>query len=147
MKYLLDTETISSLYDRQSPDHLRIRNKLETRLQDTLCVSVLTLYELEYGYSNAPQEQKHRLRNVIERVNRRFVKLPLREDGATLFGELKLYVKTQKSLNKRTVKQHTVDVMLASTAILEACVIVSKDRIYRELVKSNAAFKTESWAD
>lgn len=58
MIYLLDSNTISDFYDKGSVNHPKILNKI-AKLKDTdnVAISVLTLYELEYGLANAPDNK------------------------------------------------------------------------------------------
>jgi len=58
-KYLFDSDTISDLYDQFSKGHLKIFEKLSSKNStDEVYISILTLYEFEYGYANAPDEKK-----------------------------------------------------------------------------------------
>ncbi|CAK8722983.1 hypothetical protein GKODMF_14560 [Candidatus Electrothrix gigas] len=59
MKYLLDSNTISELYDAEASHHSAILGHLGALTdRDQVCISVLSLYELEYGWANAPDEKK-----------------------------------------------------------------------------------------
>ena len=59
MNYLLDSNTISDLYDKWSNDHGKIYQHLHSLSdRDTVYVSILTFYELEYGWANAPDDKK-----------------------------------------------------------------------------------------
>ncbi len=50
MKYLLDTDIVSYLADKNSPFHEPVRDRLsEAGDDDQVCVSILTLYEIEFG--------------------------------------------------------------------------------------------------
>lgn len=61
MNYLLDSNTVSDLYNRSSPQHNVIFERFSTLTDvDNVYVSVLTLYEMEYGYANAPDDKKAR---------------------------------------------------------------------------------------
>ena len=59
MNYLLDSNTVSDLYNKASLQHGSVRNRLAALTdKDNVYVSVLTLYEMEYGYANAPMDKK-----------------------------------------------------------------------------------------
>ncbi len=59
MRYLLDTNTISELYDIDASHHSAILDHLGALTdKDRVCISILSLYELEYGWANAPDEKK-----------------------------------------------------------------------------------------
>jgi predicted nucleic acid-binding protein len=59
MKYLLDSNIISDFHDEFSSGHPKISGKL-TSLTDTdrIYISILTLYELEYGWANALDDEE-----------------------------------------------------------------------------------------
>ena len=55
MNYLFDTNIISDLYITSSKQHLSIIEKFKSLASsDAIAISILTLYELEYAYGNAP---------------------------------------------------------------------------------------------
>jgi predicted nucleic acid-binding protein len=78
MRYLLDSNIISDFYDKFSTGHSQICTELSS-LKDTdrVCLSVLTLYELEYGHANAPEEKKGILRQKLTETQQDFEVLPL----------------------------------------------------------------------
>lgn len=69
MKFLLDTNIVSKLYDKTAAGHLEIRKRIATLNEsDELAISVLTLYELGYGLANAPEDKKDVVRQKVEQV-------------------------------------------------------------------------------
>lgn len=59
MKYLLDSNIVSDFYDNASPGQALIARKIAALADvDAVCISILTVYELEYGYANAPEDKK-----------------------------------------------------------------------------------------
>ncbi len=63
MKYLLDSNIVSDFYDKFSAGYLGIYANLSSlKDTDSVCISILTLYELEYGYANASDDKKSILR-------------------------------------------------------------------------------------
>jgi len=79
MRYLLDSDSLSDLYEPSSPGHRSIARRFTTLADsDLVFVSILAIYELEYGYANAPDERKP----VIE--------------GCTLIGADEIYQELQR---------------------------------------------------
>ncbi len=100
MKYLLDTNIVSKLFDKSAEGHIRIRKKIAAlNEEDEVAVSILTMYELEYGLANAPEERKEVVRQKIEKVKTHFQTLPIAPEGASRFGELKKALKARRSLD------------------------------------------------
>lgn len=144
--YLLDSNIVSSFYDKYSAGYHEISSKLlSLNDADSVSISILTLYEMEYGYANAPGEMKSILRQKINEVQQDFDVLPLSANAAGLFGELKKEIKNFKSLKKENIKKHNIDIMIAATAISENCILVSNDAIYKDIRKINNLFKYEDW--
>jgi predicted nucleic acid-binding protein len=71
--------------------------------------------------------------------------LPVPIQGATLFGQLKKQVKDARRLSKENIKKFNVDIMLATTAIIQSCVLVSADTLYNELRQCCPELKVENW--
>jgi len=144
-KYLFDSNTVSSFYDKFSAGYHKISNKLLSLNDvDSVSITILTLYEMEYGYANAPEKMKNILRQKIKEVQQDFHILSLSADSAKLFGELKKSLKNSKRLKKENIKKHNIDIMIAATAINENCILVSNDAIYRD-IKKIYDFKYEDW--
>lgn len=86
MNYLLDSNTVSDLYNRTSSQHELVRKRLLTLTdKDNVYVSVLTLYEMEYGYANAPVEKKSAIRQQIQFLREDLEILPLNQEAASIF--------------------------------------------------------------
>ena len=147
MKYLLDSNTISELYDAEASHHSAILGHLGALTdRDQVCISVLSLYELEYGWANAPDEKKPAVRQVIADAQSDFEVLPLSVQGAVVFGELKKRIKNLRDPSKENMKKFNVDLMLAATALALNCCLVSADRVYRELQQYHPSFKLRDWS-
>jgi predicted nucleic acid-binding protein len=146
MEYLLDSNTVSDFYNRQSEDHPQIYEKISALSEtDNLYISVLTVYELEYGYANAPDLKREAVRQKIEEAKQLFGILSVPAEGAHLFGQLKKQVKDARRLSKENIKKFNVDIMLATTAIIQGCVLVSADTLYNELRQFCPELKVENW--
>lgn len=146
MKYLLDANTISELYDTASSGHAAISRHVRALTdQDQVFLSMVTLYELEYGWANAPENKQPDIRQVIEDVQTDFGMLRLSAESAKVFGALKKIIKDSRSPSKDNMKKFNVDLMLASSAITAHCVLVSADRLYEELRRYYPALQVENW--
>jgi predicted nucleic acid-binding protein len=146
MSYLLDTNTVSDLYEPQSPAHPDIARRLEEISGSApVFVSLLTLYELEFGHANAPSELKPTIRRRIESVQTSFTILDLSPRAAQAFGVLKKKLRDTRKLTERGSRYHNIDLMIAATAVVESCTLVSSDSIYRDLHHLEPAFRHEAW--
>jgi len=75
-----------------------------------------------------------------------FTILPISSTGAKVFGEIKKAYKDHRQItSKETMKKLNIDIILASTAIVESCILVSPDNIYSVLAKLRKGFKYENW--
>ncbi|MDU9050070.1 MAG: hypothetical protein Q3M30_14585 [Candidatus Electrothrix sp. Rat3] len=58
MRYLLDSNTTSELYDTDASHHSSILGHLGALTdRDQVCISILSLYELEYGWAIRPMKR------------------------------------------------------------------------------------------
>ena len=148
MKYLLDLDTLSALSEVDSPFHTKTLSKVhELSENDVIYLSVLTIYELNYSLSNASNEQqKKHIENTIVRCKKHFEILPLTVSGADIYGELKAGFKRKTGINKKAIKKHNIDMMIASTALDYQCVLVARDHIYKDhLVSVIPQLTVENW--
>ena len=125
MKYLLDSETISSFYNEADEHYEDINSKIMSLSDDEVYISVLTLYELEYGRANAPDDKVSMLRDRTQLAQSDFIILAVPLMGAELFGELKKGLRDHWGLQEedeakqKNIKRYNIDLMLASTAIAQ----------------------------
>lgn len=148
MNYLLDSNTVSDFYDRDSLSHRQIAQHLVGLApEDQVFISIITLYELEYGYNNAPKNKKNVLRNKIDDAKGDFSILPLTEEGSMHFGQLKKSLVDSRKLKKESAKKHNIDIMLASAAILSSCILISADGIYTDLKRQEPRLKVNNWSN
>lgn len=148
MRYLLDSNTISALYDPEAEHNDRISAHVRTlHDHDSLSISVLSLYELEYGRANAPDEKKTDIRQVITEIQTDFTVLALSAQGAGVFGTLKKRIKETRSPSKENMKKFNIDIMLAVTAITHQIVLVSADTVYTELHRYAPSLRIENWME
>lgn len=146
MNYLLDSNTVSDLYNQTSSQHELVRNRLSTLTdKDNVYVSVLTLYEMEYGYANAPVEKKAVIRQQIQSLREDLEILPLNQEAASIFGTLKRAIQATRMLSSKNIKQHNVDIMIAANAIWLNYVVVSEDKLFTALAKLESRLCVENW--
>jgi predicted nucleic acid-binding protein len=146
MRYLLDSDSLSDLYEPNSPGHRSISQRFAALADsDLVFVSILAFYELEYGYANAPDERKPVIRQRISDLQSDFSILPLTPEAARLFGTLKARFRSLRRLSKKASKTHNVDLMVAATAVTEGCTLIGADSIYQELQRLDPTLRIENW--
>ncbi|MBF0606835.1 MAG: type II toxin-antitoxin system VapC family toxin [Magnetococcales bacterium] len=88
--YLLDTNIISYLDDPKSPFHKPIVNRLSSLCSDdTVYISILSLYELQYSIFRSVSEMKPKLTQTIKVFIELFPIINLSAKGAEIFGNIK----------------------------------------------------------
>jgi predicted nucleic acid-binding protein len=146
MRYLLESDSLSTLYDPEAPEHQAVARRLAAlEDSDQVFLSILALYELEYGFANAPDEKKPIIQQRLSQAQDDFPFLPLTAEAATLFGSIKASLRKTKRLSDKGAKIHNIDLMIAATAITEDCVLISGDSIYPEVRRLFPDLKLESW--
>lgn len=146
MKYLFDTNIISDLYDTSTKQHLTIIERLNTLSDlDSLAISIVTLYELEYACANAPDDKKVIIRNDTNHLKANFEVAPLSIVSAEMFGVLKKQFKDSRMISKENIKKHNIDIMLASCAICDNYTMVSADKIFPVLKQFYNGLYIEDW--
>ena len=146
MRYLLDSDSLSELYRPEASGHAAISRRLTAlREADQIIISILSIYETEYGFANAPMEKRAEIRQRISHMQARFEVLPLTPEAARVFGSLKAGLSKARRLSSKGSKLHNIDVMLAAAAVTEDCTLVSGDSIYGDLQKIDPMLKIEDW--
>ena len=141
--YLLDTNIISYLADPSSTSHNDILEATKSLPDENrLTISLLTLYELAYGYVRAPG---HSRLLAIVREEGIEVLLPS-EAGADVFARLKEAYRLHTGIRERALARHNLDLILASTAIVAGAVLVSNDAIFATLAELEPRLSVENWA-
>ena len=147
MRYLLDSDVVTDLYDKSAANHPGIITRLASLDDaDEVCISILTVYEFEYGLANAPADKKEAVGKKIIEAQDDFEVLPLSSDGAKRFGDLKKALRDHRSLTQEGAKKHNVDLMIAASALVAGCTLVSGDAVYRDLQTSHPDLRLQSWA-
>ena len=86
-RYLLDSDIL--LQQKDSPFYHAVSERL-SRLNDDdeVIISILSLYEMHYGISWGPEEDRAYLLQAVASVEEAFPVAPLSHRGASIFGEL-----------------------------------------------------------
>ncbi len=145
MNYLLDSNTVSDLYNPSGANHIKVVNSLLNLKSEQVFVSILTLYEFEYGCANAPFEKRARIKATILQIQQDFSLLPLLTNAAEIFGELKYRYKMATHINQENLKKHTIDFIIASVALSHNLTVISADKIYRDIGLLEPDFAVENW--
>lgn len=144
--YLFDTNIISYWEDIESPHYHSIKNKMSSlQHDDIICVSILTLYELQYGFGTAKEHMKENILKSIELVESIFQIIFLDREGSKIFGQIKSEYQKNIGIKKKELDRHNSDLMIASTAINENAVLVSNDKIFKNLSEIRNDFQYENW--
>lgn len=145
-RYLLDSNVITELEDRRKPDFRLIAEKLSKLAdEDEVCISILSAFEYQYGIARAPEELKESLRKSWNDFEARFQILGLSLEGASLYGEIKTEYEKYTGVSRKSLQGHTVDLILASTALEHGAVLVSSDRVFQSLRKCWPSLEVEDW--
>ena len=147
-KYLLDSDTITYLEEKNSTFHAPVVSRLSGLSDaDEVYISVLTLYEMQYGIAcvkDEPEKYKKFLA-VQDSIKRRFPILPLSEKGAEIYGEIKTIYRKETGIKKKPIKKHDVDFILSSTAVEYGLIIVSNDSIFQKIKEIFHDLQVENW--
>ncbi|MDM8557460.1 type II toxin-antitoxin system VapC family toxin [Candidatus Parabeggiatoa sp. HSG14] len=147
-KFLLDTNTLSSLVQKYADNHAIISSKASSiNDNDEIYVSIVSLYEMEYGARHAKDiDMANEMRAAIESVKNNFSILALSEEGAKIFAEIKERYKQEAHLGKKALITQNIDLMIASTALEIGAILVSNDhKIFALIQKIHNDFQWENW--
>lgn len=146
MKYLLDSNTVSDIYNPSSDNHNQfIKKILALKESDDVFISILTIYEFEYAFSNSPIQKKNEIRATIWQIQQDFIVLPLSPTAAEIFGDLKKSFKELRNIKPENLKKHTVDLMIAADTLSHCAVLVSADKIYHDIQLIKPELNLENW--
>jgi predicted nucleic acid-binding protein len=146
MNYLLDSNTLSDFYDRESGGHERICLQLGALPDDArVFMSILSLYEFEYGYANAGNLLRPSIRAKIDEAQKDFEVLPLSHEGAGVFGVIKKELREIRGISSENIKKHNIDLIFAGEALVHRCVLVSSDGIFNDIQKIKQELMLENW--
>lgn len=146
--YLIDANIISYLADIDSPFHQKVRKQFQNlNDEDRVLLSVLTLYELQYGLAHAEDADiKSGILRIKEKIRTALPVVPLSGKGAEIFGVLKSKYQKLSGLKKHGLSRHTVDIMIASSAIELDAILVSNDKLFTDIQSREPRLKLDNWA-
>jgi predicted nucleic acid-binding protein len=147
-RYILDSNFLGTLEDSDSPEYKEIFRKLSSLPdEDEVCVSIISIYEYYFGIFNAPDESlSQQLLKTKDTILELFTILPLTLKSAELYGKIKNAYKKQTGATRAGMRKHNVDFILASTALEQQAVIVSKDNIFSKIQEFEQGLQVENWA-
>jgi len=145
--YLLDTNIISYLTNPNSPHRESIKNKLFSLSEDdTVAVSIITLYELSYGLATLKNSNNKGLfESGITFIKEYLDIFPLHVDEIDIFGEIKAKYRQQTGINTKALKKNDLDFLIAATAISQDVILVSNDGIFKDIAEFGFELCCESW--
>ena len=131
-KYILDTNIASLLGSKENDENQLIFDKFYSlEDDDIIMVSIITLYEANYGLKNSQdKEQQAEIRKNIEFIQRFFEIVPLDLKEMELYADLKVLYKKSTGINRKATKKNDLDILIASTAIAENATLISCDGIF-----------------
>lgn len=146
-RYLLDSDILSYLEQKDSPFFPSVQDRL-SRLDDDdeVIVSILSLYEISYGISWGPEEDRDFLIRSITSIEEKFLIANLSRKGAEVFGELKSIYRKMTDSSPKNLKRNDIDFLIASSAIAEDAILVSNDKIFLAIKEIEPTLKLENWA-
>jgi len=146
MKYLLDSNTVSDIYNPSSDNHSRVIKKLLVlKENDDAFISILTVYEFEYAFANSPMHKQNEIRGTIWQMQQDFIVLPLSSTSAEIFGDLKKAFKEFRNIKPENLKKHTIDLIIAASALNHQTILISDDKIYRDIQLIKPELNLENW--
>lgn len=146
-RYLLDSNILEYLQNGDSLYHTKCVDQFTCVIQKDLCVSLLTIYELDYSIAAASESLALELKQTRIDILDTFTLLPLSLIASPTYARLKSAYKTQFQSKTKAMKSHTVDVILAATAIEYDAVMVSADHIFAQLQSIEPKLRVENWAE
>lgn len=133
MLHMLDTDTASYLIKGKSP---AIEAKLAVLVPSTVCISVMTRAELQYGLKRLPAD--HRLRLAVRQFLKIVRPLPWDADAADWYAEIRhQLVSTGQPIGE-------MDMMIAAHALSAGAVLVTNNS--RHYARIKAPLILENWA-
>ena len=133
MLHMLDTDKASYLIKGKSP---AIEAKLATLVPTTVCISVMTRAELQYGLRRLPAD--HRLHLAVRQFLKIIRILPWDAEAADWYAEIRHpLVSTGQPIGE-------MDMMIAAHALSAGAVLVTNNSRHYERIE--APLILENWA-
>ena len=131
MKYMLDTDICIDLIRKKNDLILR---RLKRRSPEDVCVSAVTLSELEYGVSKSSNPSKNRL--ALAEFMTPITVLPYDDQVANTYGQIRA------ELEKDGIPIGPLDNMIAAHALALGLVVVTNNE--REFCRVSG-LKVQNW--
>lgn len=132
MRFMLDTNTCVDLIRERDE---RILRRMKRRSPDDLCVSSVTLSELEYGAEKSAKPQKNRL--ALAEFMTPLAVVPYDDSVAPVYGRVRT------ALEKAGTPIGPLDTMIAAHALtLGLTLVTDNEREFRRV----AGLKVQNWA-
>jgi len=129
MRYMLDTNTVSSLIKENSA----VSKRIASLPMDRLCLSVISEGELLYGLAKKPDAKK--LHRVVQEFLRRVEVLVWNSDVAEHYGFLRAELEGAGNV------LGPLDMQIAAHASQVGAILVSNDQAFKRVRK----LKVEDW--
>lgn len=91
----------------------------------------------------APENKKEKISSVIHKIKNDFMVLPITQNCAAMFGKVKRRYKVKTGISRENIKKANIDLIIASTAIINSCVVVSCDGLFQEISDIFEGFQTK----
>ena len=146
--YLLDTNIASLLGARMGENNQNIFDKLASLADDdVVMVSIVTLYEAQYGLKNSKNAQQQKeIADNIALIRKYFEVIPLDMRQMELYADLKVRYREHTGINKTSMKKNDLDLLIAASAMAEGATLVSLDRIFETLSDIAPDLKYDDWS-
>ncbi len=142
MNYILDTNIVSVIGTNEKVNE----NLSKLKNTDKVYVSILTIYEAQYGLENTNDlVKKKEIKANINLIKKYFDIIPLDLKEAEYYSQLKVKYKDYTGINRNSVKKNDIDLLIASSAISKNAILVSNDKIFETLAKLNTNLKYKNW--
>ena len=147
-RYILDTNILIDLEYPDTPAYQTIMDRLSSLPEDSeVCFSIITAYEYQHGIAKAPESLAESLKKAWQSFLDLFEVLPLTLEGARIYGDIKRHYEEHTGIGKKAIKRHTVDFIIAGTAVEMDAVVVSDDRIFQTIHEFYPFCRVENWKE
>jgi len=145
-KYIFDTNITSILWRDEQVSYNLLDKISNLPDEDIITVSVLTLYESNYGLKNSDNtKQKQEIIDNIDFIQKYFDVIPLDLKEMEIYADLKVAYKKYTGITKKNAKKNDLDLLIASTAIAENAILISNDKIFETLSEIEPNLQYENW--
>jgi predicted nucleic acid-binding protein len=145
-RYILDTNILTDLEYPDTPAYHMIMDKIASLPEESeVCFSVISAYEYQHGIAKASGSLAENLKNTWQTLLDLFDVLPLTLEGARIYGEIKVQYENHTGIGRTEIKRHTIDFILAGTAIEMDAIVVSDDRIFQTIQEFYPSLRFENW--